>query len=218
MKLSTSRTLLAVALALGLTACGGKASFEIRGSIFGLQYPGLKLTETKSGAVKTIAPTETIFSFGNIDYGTSFDLTIATADQPLHQFCTVSNGSDTAGRTASINITVSCVTNSVSLAGLIKVTPVTGATAGLPTGLKLINGSVAPFVAVDGSTTYAFPAVAYGTPYSMIIAAQPTQPSKTTCVFDTTDTTVIVSPDKLSVQGTMGDTAPVINVNCTTTT
>jgi hypothetical protein len=228
MKLTISRTLIALTLALGLTACGGKASFEIKGTITGLVYDGLKLTETSSGKVLSINKSDTTFSFGNVDYGQTFAITIAsvttttngttttTTDQPLHQFCTVTNGADTAGRTASINAIISCTINTHSVGGLITVTPDTGATAGSIAGLKIINGSQTDaFVAVVGTTSYSFGSIPFDQTVGLIIAGQPTDP-KTTCKLAPT-APLTASTDGLSVTTKMGDLDIVVPIACKTT-
>lgn len=229
MKLSVSRSLMVVALALGLASCGSKATFEIKGSIVEgqgnkLSYGPLTLTESVSGTKLVLQEGTSTFVFpGNIEYGTPFKVIIGAtgpvSDAAPHEDCTVLNGDDTAGRQAAINVIVSCAIQTHNLTGTITVTGANGATKGLPTGLKLINGSdTVGFTATDASVDYAFPSIAYNQTFGLVIAAQPTAPAtgpKTTCVLVPTGS-LVASADKLSVSGRMGDTNAVVNVECTT--
>lgn len=177
MKFISMRTLLALALALTLAACGGgKATFTIGGHVAGLYYNGLALTT--NGQTTSVAPPPTITTDANataaysfpkqLEYGEEYDVTIST--QPAHQTCTV-NGyyqRDTAGRLASIDIPVSCIMNSYLIGGTIS-----GLTAD---GLSLTNGSGGgTFTAANGASTFTMPAsVVYGTTYGVTVLTQPT--------------------------------------------
>jgi hypothetical protein len=61
MKSSHLRLVAAVLAAIGLAACGGKAAFEVSGTIFGLSNSGLVLSQGAS----TVSPeaNATVFSF-----------------------------------------------------------------------------------------------------------------------------------------------------------
>lgn len=176
MKFISMRTLLALALALTLAACGGgKATFTIGGHVGGLVYPGLVLGT--NGQTTTVTPAPTIgtdptalaaFSFPQqLEYGVQYDVTVVT--QPAHQNCTVSSWyqTDTAGRLASIDIPVSCVMNAYLIGGSIS-----GLTAD---GLVLTNGSAGgTFTAANGATTFTMPSsVVYGTTYGVTVLTQP---------------------------------------------
>lgn len=177
MKFISTRTLLALALAATLAACGGgKATFTIGGHVSGLYYTGLVLTT--NGQTTTVAPPPTIntdatataaYAFPKqLEYGDQYDVTVAT--QPLHQTCTV-NGyyeKDTAGRLASIDIPVSCSLNAYLIGGTIS-----GLTAD---GLVLTNGSGGgTYTAASGATSFTMPAsVVYGTTYGVTVLTQPT--------------------------------------------
>jgi hypothetical protein len=221
MKLSVSRSMMLLALALGLSACGSKATFEVKGTVNGLQYEGLVLTDSVSGARLAVHAHDTTFKFPNtIEYGTEYKVVLKptdpATDQPAHQNCTISYGSDTAGRLASINIIVNCTVNTANLTGTIKVTGTGTAAAGLPTGLKLINGSDASaFVATATSVDYSFAAIPFDQAFGLSIASQPAD-LKTTCVLVPTAPLVTNTPDQLSVSGKMGDSNAIVNVACTT--
>jgi len=198
MKLSFLRrpALLALALGLGLAACGGgKAEFQVKGTIVGLQYPGLVLTN--NGANDLPVPDKaTSFAFpGSIEYGTAY--AVDFKKQPDHQICGFGadnlpgSQAETAGRQATINVLISCVLTAYTVGGT-----VTGLTAD---GLELNNGDQRTII-LKAATSYAFPtALPYGTSYGITIL---TQPAGLKCT--------LVNP-----VGTIGDaTVTNVNVNC----
>lgn len=169
------RPAIALALALSLGACGGKASFPIAGTVVGLSYDGLVLST--NGMDLPVAHTATSFVFPNsLSYGEVYNVVAKT--QPLHQTCTVGsflsaagvllNGpTDTAGRLGAINIGVACSLNTRAVGGTI---------SGLTSlGLQLTNGSTGGTVApLAAATTFTLPnAVAYGVTYGVTVLAQP---------------------------------------------
>jgi hypothetical protein len=159
------RPALALALALSLAACGGKATFPITGTVSGLIYDGLVLTT--NGVDLPVKAGATTFSFPDaVSYGEVYNVVQKTA--PAHQDCaTVVRGTDTAGRLAAINVEVYCTVNSYFVGGTI-----TGLTSA---GLKLANGSDAGIVEpAAAATTFAFPnRVAFGRTYGITVLAQP---------------------------------------------
>lgn len=167
MKLSNLRPVLALALALGLAACGGSESFTVAGTINGLAYPGLVLTNKT--AELAVPANATTFAFpDSLKYGDTYDVQIKA--QPAHQTCQVNDtlNNDTAGRMASINVPVICFVNTFTLGG-----KVTGLTAD---GLVLTNGTAGGSVTVAKTATeFALPiAVAYGESYGVTVLKQPT--------------------------------------------
>jgi hypothetical protein len=195
MKSPFLRPALALALALGLAACGGKATFVVGGTVSGLLYPGLILVN--GGSELAVPAGATTFAFPNqIDYGATYAVEIKANTQPLHQTCSVLNGSDSAGRMASINIVVQCGLNAYSIGGSV---------AGLTTdGLVLTNGTSGGTVTIaKGATSYAFGTpVTYGNSYGVTVLTQPT--GQTCTVANAT--------------GEMQDAAVTnINITCTTT-
>lgn len=210
------RPALAIALALTLGACGGKASFTIAGTASGLKYQGLVLNSNGMDLnVAPATPTATVavppvsFAFPNsISYGEVYEVSVKA--QPAHQNCVVgafadSTGKvtgaakDTAGRLSTIDVGVMCSVNAYSIGGTIK---------GLTTdGLKLTNGSdpgTVTVTATGSDVAFIFPnLVPYGTTYGVTVLAQPT------------DAFCTVSPNGT---GTMGDAAVAdIVVTCTST-
>lgn len=192
MKSIITRPALLLALALSLAGCGGKAKFNVAGTVTGLVYSGLTLTN--GGETLSVPPnaasTTTTFSFPKqIEYGDTYN--VGLGSQPDHQSCTIGNPTDTAGRLASINIVISC-----SLIAHNVVVTVTGA----PTGLVLTNGSsgTATVTTTDATTTTAF-AVPYGFSYGISVLTQPTDGKK--CVV-------------ANASGVMGDADTAVTVTC----
>lgn len=174
--------LCALTLTAGLVACGGgTSSYTIGGTVIGLQYPGLILSNNTTedvtitaagldaaGAVKNVT-----YQFGKqIDYGDPYSVTIKK--QPDHQTCVSAGGTaDTAGRLSVINAVISCALVSNTVGGKI---------SGLAAdGLELNNGSVTTGVIVKDATTGAYPtafvfaeSVVYNQTYGVTVFKQPT--------------------------------------------
>ncbi|MCC7679419.1 hypothetical protein JAB5_23730 [Janthinobacterium sp. HH103] len=163
MKLSCLRPIAALLLTLGLAACGGKASYDVSGTVSNLNTEGLVLVN--GGDPLPIKAGQTSFTFGKrIDYGTDYNITVQT--QPAHMTCTVSGGTGSAGHYVSIQASVSCARNAYTVGGT-----VTGLTAD---GLVLINGNAQTTVA-KGSTTFTLASpVADGDKYGISVFTQPT--------------------------------------------
>lgn len=230
MKSPIYRRMMALALALGLAACGGKATFDIKGQVVGLQYEGLVLTDIVSGTKVDVKAADTTFKLPNsIEYGTPYNVQIfsetvgdtTVTHQPLHQTCTVLNGADTAGRLATINIAVSCTLIPYNLRGSITIANKTDFPTAEVTGLTLTNGSVPAIVAIKDQATYGFSGIPFGTTYGLIITQQPTIQDgkpKVTCVLDTAIVALPpakgMSADKLSFTYAMTDEDAVVNVVC----
>ncbi len=196
-----------LAAALGLAACGGKASFPINGTAYGLQYSGLVITTNgmdlpiapipPAAASPNVVPPAS-FSFPNsLSYGETFNVSIKS--QPAHQTCNTidpntgrETSTDTAGRTASINIALTCAINAYAIGG-----SVTGLSSD---GLTLTNGTAGGTVlVVSGATTYSFSTlVPYNVSYGVTVL---TQPANAFCTVS-------------NPTGIMGDAA-VTNINVT---
>ena len=166
MKYSFLRPTLLAAIALGLTACGGKASFDLTGPVTGLVYEGLVLSNTKNGDEVAVPANATTFKLPkSVEYGSEYAVTVKT--KPLHQNCLVANGAETAGRLASVSITVNCRLDAYQIGGAI-----TGLNAD---NLVLVNGSGDRIAIAKGATSYAFQnEVAYKTSYGVTVLTQPT--------------------------------------------
>jgi hypothetical protein len=210
MKSSLIRPALALALAASLAACGGsdKAEFTVAGSVTGIVYDGLTLSN--AGVPLKVAPPATAgapvrFAFPDkLEYGDTYAVTVTA--NPAHQSCEPSvpdsgiytNNADTAGRLVTIDIAIACRINTRPIGGTI--TGLTGA------GLVLANGSTggtysAATPATPPSTTpisYELPEVQFGTTYGVTVSKQP---AGQVCT--------VVNPT-----GTMGDER-VTNINVT---
>jgi 3D (Asp-Asp-Asp) domain-containing protein len=163
MKLSCLRPITALLLTLGLAACGGKASYDVSGTISNLNTNGLILAN--GGENLPVEAGKTSFTFAKrIDYGTDYNITVQ--QQPAHMNCAVSGGSGSAGRYLSIEAAVTCMQNTYTLGGT-----VTGLTAD---GLVLINGTAQTTVAKDSTTFTLATRVADGDKYGISVFTQPT--------------------------------------------
>ena len=168
MKAIPVRTAAAAALLLALSACGGKASFDVAGVFVDAQ--GIPKPVANSGLVLKnggdTLPVDvgaTSFKFNNsVSYGSAYDITVQK--QPEHMTCSVANGSGSAGHTQSISASVICNQNTYKIGGT-----VTGITGDIT--VSLTNGSLSGLVTLDKtSTSYVFPAeVADGQAYGVAV-------------------------------------------------
>jgi len=165
MKLSCLRPVAALLLTVGLAACGGKASYDVSGTISGLNNNGLVLVNGSDTVSPPVGATKFTFP-KRIDYGTDYNITVKT--QPAHMTCAVSGGSGSAGHYVSIEAAVSCAQNTYTVGGT-----VTGLSAD---GLVLANGSNASTLTVaKTATTFTMPdKVADGTSYGISVVTNPT--------------------------------------------
>ena len=181
MKSSILRAAFLLLPALVMVACGGKATYEIKGDVFGLSQPGLVM---KNGTATVSVPANAnSYTFPQtLDYGTEF--TVEVASQPQYQECRLrQNGGAaiprTAGQSIEVNAQVECAMKLYAIGGDIK--GLKGA------GLTLTNGSaprkiVTPAVQPAVNTVYVMPVgVAFGTTYGLAILAQPAGQN---CKFD----------------------------------
>lgn len=176
MKSSFLRPAMALALALGLSACGGKATYTVGGPVEGLVYSGLVLTNN-GGNELPVAAGSTSYAFpGSIEYGESFAVKVKTS--PIHQTCVAverspstgvcSPACGTAGQTATISAPVFCSLNAFTIGGKVE---------GLTTdGLVLTNGTAGGTVTVaKDAVAFTFAGtVNYGDTYGVTILKQPT--------------------------------------------
>jgi len=216
MKFRFLRPSILLALALGLSACGGDdPTHDINIEVNGLNYDGLVVTDKISGIKHAVSKPATAgqavkFVFPRkLSYGDEFHILADT--QPEHQNC-AGEVHDSAGRVSSINVVLTCKNLTPNLKGTIYMN-VPGAEA---TGLTLTNGSLPAFVAVSGSAAYAFNAIPYDTTYGLVITKQPTD-GKSKCklvLISNIDPPRAVSADGLSFSGRMGDTDVFVDVVC----
>lgn len=156
----------ALAITALLAGCGGKASFEVTGTITGLKNPGMTLST--SGQDVSPASGATAFRFPKtLSYGDEYDIIVSK--QPDHMACSVTTGKGTAGQFSSIAAAVVCTQNAYALGGT-----VTGMTVA---GLELANGGAQRYtfatVPANGDA-FTFPqTVDYGSSYGVTVLTQP---------------------------------------------
>ncbi|MES2322478.1 MAG: hypothetical protein V4633_09465 [Pseudomonadota bacterium] len=202
MKLSFLRPtiILAAIIGIALTACGGKAQFDIGGDMVApdpvtgadvvtpLPFGGLVLTNSKNGATVSIPANARNYKFPSaISYGEEYAVTVSTP--PENMVCLPLNASDTAGRLATIKVNVRCGLLDFAVGGTVTGLPApTYNTATPPVmtskQLVIINGSDTTSGAVIALPTgtaagapfqWAFPVrVPYGSSYGLTIQTQPT--------------------------------------------
>jgi hypothetical protein len=177
--LLSPRTLLALTIATGLTACGaGSKTYDLGGTILNLtDAAGVVLSS--NGKTLTVTTGATGFVFPDkLGYGDKFNLAVTT--QPIHQTCDfgLSPVTGSAGTTSTTASVLTCIQNSYTVGGAI-----TGLTSA---GLVLTNGSdVASPAAND--TAFAFPTkVNDGATYGVTILTQPPTPKQTCTVTNGT--------------------------------
>ncbi|QYF95552.1 hypothetical protein KY495_10605 [Massilia sp. PAMC28688] len=233
MKSSFMRPALLLALALGLSGCGGKATYPINVNINktqaeGLVYFPLVLKDTISGQTLTInSSTATTVSFPNtLEYGTEYNIVAATPAP--HTSCQILDGSDVAGRRASIEVQLYCNVQRWNLTGKVTIGP--GADV---TGLQITNGSDTPNpidIEMPKTTpavapTYLVPNLKYGSNISLTIFRQPSGTTPTVCNLVATPTTPVgtrlepapaagEASKATSAAGTIGDGHAAIDINC----
>ncbi|WGG50865.1 hypothetical protein [Rugamonas sp. DEMB1] len=176
MKFSTLRASAALALILALAGCGGKASFDVSGTVMGLTTPGLQLTMGGNDDVD-VAPGagDVNFTFARrLSYGDAYSVTVKR--DPDHMTCKPYRGvSGTAGQTTSIAAIFSCAKNAYMVTGwVVGLTPVGENDA----KLKLINGSTGNPATIAGTTdgsnpVFSFGPVEDGSPYGITVQTQP---------------------------------------------
>lgn len=188
MKFSLARGALVLAASLTLASCGGgKATFPINVTVYGVLYPGLVLSTngqdlTINPAATAGADITTVFP-NQIDYGTYYDVVpkgqisdssgnvTTRGSEPKHQTCAVYStaypAKATAGQFATIDVRYLCSIKTFSVGGSI-----TGLTAA---GLVLTNGSSGTASPAAAATSYAIGTyVPYGSTYGITILTQPT--------------------------------------------
>jgi hypothetical protein len=165
MKSSTLRAGLALACALGLSACGGgSGDLYLTGTITGgVTEDGLVL-QNNGGDDLAIPADSTTFQFGNrVSTDDQFNITVKSIP-PNTSGCTVTNGSARANYYTIEQIYVSCT---------IKTHAFSVAVNGLTTsGLVIINGSDQHTVAA-GTTSVDMAPANEGAPYAVKVLTQP---------------------------------------------
>lgn len=96
-----------LAAAVALSACGGKASFEIKGTVTtagGTPIANSGLVLQNGSDTVAVPLGQTTFAFPNqVSYGTEYNVTVKT--HPDHMTCGVNNPHGSAGQTTNISVT-----------------------------------------------------------------------------------------------------------------
>jgi hypothetical protein len=237
MKLTFTRASALLAMALGLAACGGKATFELSGPVTGLVYPGLVITNKSNGEVVTVAAlpstisaatglrvaTATTFKMGQtLEYGQAYDLQITTT--PPHQTCTLYHGTDTAGRLSAISIPVDCSVTTFPIGGTVSGLIERPATDTTSARLTVTNGG--DTLVIEKNATTEIPKyfmagrVAYDDPYAVRIVVQPLGQTCTvangTGRVKTVVTPGVIVPPATTAVDVVTDPVDNINITCVT--
>lgn len=159
-----------VALALALAGCGGKESFTVGGTVTGLKFGGMELTNG-SDKVAVQPPADSTsaakFQFPNsIDYGDEYEIVIKN---PAHQTCgpAISGAlKGSAGYTQTIDVAIICSVNTFKL---------TGTVTGLDVdGLVIINGNGSEFTVPKAATSFIYTdSIASQSSYGLVVLKQP---------------------------------------------
>jgi hypothetical protein len=160
--MSHLRLLVALALTLGLSACGGYSSVELGGTVTGLTTDGLILADGNNTVA--IPANVTSYTFPTqIDNQASYAVTVQA--QPARLTCILANAIGTATGVPINWVNVSCTPNTYNLGGAIN-----GLTSG---GLVLVNGSDTVSPAAN-DLSFVFPTkVADGSVYGVAVLTQP---------------------------------------------
>lgn len=163
-----------------LAGCGGKASFNVAGTVNGLANPGLVLQNGNDTI--SVPAGATSFSFPNaISYGTEY--LVSVKSQPNHMECTVVPGTErgSAGHTAVINVQVSCVQKTYSVGGSVVNL--------LGDQLVIVNGSTAGSTTIlKGATSFTYGSkIPVGQSYGLTVLTQPKDPAQVCTIANGTD-------------------------------
>jgi len=123
MKFSYLRALAALVLGVALSACGGKASFDVSGVFVdtlghsqAVPNSGMILTDNGGDDI-SIPAGATSFTFPHrLSYGDNYD--VEFKQQPDHMTCSFTNfNTGSAGHTISISVSITCAQNTYTLGG-----------------------------------------------------------------------------------------------------
>lgn len=160
-------------------ATPGSGGFSVGGSVNGLTGAGLVL-QNNGGNDLTVAANGAYVFAASLADGTSYNVTVLSQPSNPAQICTVANGSGSIAGGNVTNIGVTCATGTFAVAGTV--------TGLLGSGLVLQNnGGDDLAVAADGSFSFAAP-LATGAGYTVTVRTQPSTPSQTCTIANSTGT------------------------------
>lgn len=197
MKFTFVRALAALALGLALSACGGKASFDVSGTISGLTNDGMILTNNGGDEIHIPAGATTFTFPQRASYGDNYDIEFkknadGTPIYPNHMTCVIGYNTGSAGHTISINAQIVCQQATHNLGGTVfGVSNCPAPTDSAPYCLTVANGSTGGQMSItkptDGSdsTSFTFATqVKDGDSYGVTVLTQP--PNMTCTVTNAT--------------------------------
>lgn len=174
--------------------------YSVGGSVSGLVGSGLKLT---NGDDELAIDADGAFTFPTkVASGEGFSVAISAQPENPSQTCTVSGAQGTVVAGDVATVVVSCETDKFTVGGTV--------TGLVGQGLKLRDG--AREIAVNDEGQWAFPAVASGTAYEVVIHAQPTDPWQTCTLTNglgtvgdanVTDIAIVCTTNEYSVKATV---------------
>jgi hypothetical protein len=141
-------------------------SYSLGGSINGLNFGGLKLTDGTDTVTVTAGATS--FSFPTLVAFTSA-YAVTVANQPTGQTCTPSNNSGHMGAAAVTNVVITCADLAYTLGGSIN-------GLGPATGLVLTDGTDHQHVMAGATSFSMYTGLAYQSPYTITVETQPLAP------------------------------------------
>jgi hypothetical protein len=177
-------------------------TYTVGGSVSGLTGSGLTL---QLNAQTLPISADGSFTFPTpLTDGTAYNVTIGGQPTNPNQTCSVANGSGTLGGANVTNVTVTCSTNSYHVGGTV---------SGLVgTGLTLQLGPETLPIASDGGFTFPT-ALADGSPYSVVVATQPSTPTQVCTVANGSGT--LAGADVTNVSVTCATTTYTVDVTIT---
>jgi hypothetical protein len=191
---------------VGIVVNCSTTSFIIGGNVTGAEGTGLSLNDNGGD---TITVTNGAFAFPKaIPSGSTYAVTVVSSPTFPSETCTVTQGSGTVGKANVINVVVNCIPNVFNVGG--RVVGLTGS------GLVLTdNASDNLTVSGNGAFTFAVP-VTSGSPYTVSIATQPSNPTQVCTLAGQTGTVgdgdvssilVNCSANTFTVSGTVSNLA-----------
>jgi 6-phosphogluconolactonase (cycloisomerase 2 family) len=182
---------------------GPQTSYTIGGNVMGLTGSGLMLQDN-AGNTKTITGNGGFTFSTSVAGGADYDVTILAQPTVPSQTCSVMNGVGKVGTVNVASVVVSCTMNFYTVAGSV------GGLVG--TGLVLqTNG--ANNVPVSSNGNYTFATLASGTPFTVTVMTQPTNPSQTCTVANDTGTVTAANVTNVVVSCTTNQYTLTANVS-----
>lgn len=185
--------------ALNATVLCADNSYAISGSVAGLTSGSTLVLAAGPQSTLSVTANGTFTMPVRLASGSSYAVTVQT--QPIGSICTVAAGAGTIASTAITNVDVRCAPTAISVAGTVR-----GLNAASSVAIKLNEGSP---LTLSANGAFNFPStVAFGSPYAVTVAAQP---SGQTCsvsngtanlaTANATDVQVVCSALQYSVGG-----------------